>query len=65
MRNPELTKEKIESFLFNLPHYAEALARYPRQDNSALLKQLDQSVAEWVGRKTKWRSLFRGRKASR
>jgi uncharacterized protein (TIGR00661 family) len=61
----ELTKEKIESFLFNLPHYAEALARYPRQDNSALLKQLDQSVAEWVGRKAKWRSLFRGRKASR
>ncbi|HWR15024.1 MAG TPA: MJ1255/VC2487 family glycosyltransferase [Terriglobales bacterium] len=37
----ELSKEKIESFLFNLDWYREKLAEYPRSDNSALLAKLD------------------------
>ncbi len=60
----ELSKEKIESFLYNLPHYAEALAGYPLQDNSALLTRLDQTVSEWAGRSAGRRSLLRRRKAS-
>ncbi|HYX54138.1 MAG TPA: glycosyltransferase family protein [Candidatus Limnocylindrales bacterium] len=60
----ELSREKIESFLFNLPHYAEALAAYARQDNSALLAKLDQTIREWAGRSTQRRSLLRRREAS-
>lgn len=37
----ELSKEKIESFLFNLDFYREALRKYPRTDNSALFKSID------------------------
>jgi uncharacterized protein (TIGR00661 family) len=37
----ELNKERVESFLYNLPHYCEALAQYPRQGNKALLDRLD------------------------
>jgi uncharacterized protein (TIGR00661 family) len=37
----ELNKERIESFLYNLPHYRESLAKYPRQGNQALLQKLD------------------------
>jgi uncharacterized protein (TIGR00661 family) len=37
----ELNKERIDSFLYNLPHYGEALSRYPRQGNQALLRKLD------------------------
>ena len=37
----ELNKERIESFLFNLPHYEEKLRSYPRQNNSALLAKVD------------------------
>jgi uncharacterized protein (TIGR00661 family) len=37
----ELHKERVESFLYNLPHYREALAQYPRQGNKALLDKLD------------------------
>jgi len=36
-----LNKERIESFLYNLPHYREALAAYPRQGNQALFQKLD------------------------
>jgi uncharacterized protein (TIGR00661 family) len=37
----DLNKERVESFLFNLPHYRESLASYPRQGNQALLQKLD------------------------
>jgi uncharacterized protein (TIGR00661 family) len=40
----ELSKEKIESFLFNLPVYAEKLASYPRTGNGALLAKLDELI---------------------
>lgn len=41
----ELNKECVESFLYNLPHYREALAQYPRQGNRALLEKLDALIA--------------------
>jgi uncharacterized protein (TIGR00661 family) len=41
----DLSKERIESFLYNLPHYRDALARYPRQGNTALLAKLDALIA--------------------
>lgn len=44
----QLTKEKIESFLFNLPLFRENLASYPRQDNSALFQKIDSLIAEYV-----------------
>lgn len=40
----ELSKEKVESFLFNLPLYAEKLAAYPRAGNQALLAKLDELI---------------------
>jgi uncharacterized protein (TIGR00661 family) len=40
----ELSKEKIESFLFNLPVYAENLNSYPRAGNGALLAKLDELI---------------------
>lgn len=40
----ELSKEKIESFLFNLTVYAENLESYPRTGNSALLSKLDELI---------------------
>jgi uncharacterized protein (TIGR00661 family) len=42
----ELNKERVESFLYNLPLYQEKLAEYPRQGNGALLAQLDRLIAE-------------------
>ena len=44
----ELNKERVESFLYNLPHYREALAHYPRQGNQALLKKLASLIAEFT-----------------
>jgi uncharacterized protein (TIGR00661 family) len=41
----DLNKERVESFLYNLPHYREALAQYPRQGNRALLDKLDSLIA--------------------
>ena len=41
----ELNKERVESFLYNLPHYREALSQYPRQGNGALLEKLDSLIA--------------------
>ena len=41
----ELNKERIESFLFNLPHYRESLADYPRHGNDALFAKLDTLIA--------------------
>ena len=43
----ELNKERVESFLYNLPHYREALAQYARQGNQALLGKLDELIAKW------------------
>jgi uncharacterized protein (TIGR00661 family) len=45
----ELSREKIESFLFNLPHFSERLAGYPRQDNSLLLAKVDELVESFAG----------------
>jgi uncharacterized protein (TIGR00661 family) len=42
----ELNKERVESFLFNLPSYREGLKLYPRQDNSALLERLDSLIGK-------------------
>lgn len=44
----ELNKERLESFLFNLPVFRENLAAYPRQRNSALLAKLDSLIRELV-----------------
>ncbi len=41
----DLNKERVESFLFNLPHYREALRDYPRHGNQALLAKLDALIA--------------------
>jgi hypothetical protein len=35
----------VEAFLYNLPHYREALAQYPRQGNQALLAKLDALIS--------------------
>jgi uncharacterized protein (TIGR00661 family) len=42
---PELDKERVESFLYNLPTYREKLSDYPRQGNKALLNKLDALIA--------------------
>jgi uncharacterized protein (TIGR00661 family) len=42
----ELDKERVDSFLYNLPHYQEKLADYPRRGNGALLAKLDSLIAE-------------------
>jgi uncharacterized protein (TIGR00661 family) len=45
----ELSRERVESFLFNLPHFAERLNQYPRQDNAALFAKLDELIAQRAG----------------
>jgi uncharacterized protein (TIGR00661 family) len=40
-----LNKERVEAFLYNLPHYRETLAQYPRPGNGALLAKLDDLIA--------------------
>lgn len=42
-----LNKERVESFLYNVPHYRERLAHYPRQGNAALLQKLDSLIAAY------------------
>lgn len=42
----ELNKERVESFLYNLPRYRENLAAYPRKGNESLFGQLDRLVFE-------------------
>jgi len=44
----ELNKEGVDSFLYNLPHYRESLADYPRQGNGALLQKLDSLILEFT-----------------
>ena len=43
----ELNKERVDSFLYNLPHYGEALKQYPRQGNGALFEKLDELIARY------------------
>ncbi|HKR97032.1 MAG TPA: glycosyltransferase family protein, partial [Candidatus Angelobacter sp.] len=49
----KLDKEKVESFLFNLPLYAEKLQSYPRSGNQALLAKLDELIAGFTSRKAR------------
>ncbi len=46
----ELGKEQIESFLFNLPTYAENLQSYPRAGNAAILAKLDELVHNFTAK---------------
>lgn len=46
----ELNKERVESFLYNLPLYRERLRAYPRQGNDALLAKLDALIAQYATR---------------
>jgi uncharacterized protein (TIGR00661 family) len=46
----ELGKEQIESFLFNLPLYAENLQSYPRAGNGALLAKLDELIRTFTAK---------------
>ena len=43
-----LNKERVESFLYNVPHYRESLAHYPRAGNTALLQKLDTLIAAYT-----------------
>ncbi len=45
---PELNKERLESFLFNVPVFRENLASYQRQGNAALLEKLDSLIGEFT-----------------
>jgi uncharacterized protein (TIGR00661 family) len=55
----ELDKERVDSFLYNLPLYRERLADYPRQGNGALLAKLDVLIAEHVSRRRATRGAAR------
>jgi uncharacterized protein (TIGR00661 family) len=48
----ELNKERVESFLYNLPQHFEKLIAYPRHGNAALLGKLDALVAEYMSSRT-------------
>jgi uncharacterized protein (TIGR00661 family) len=50
---PDLNKERVESFLFNLPVYSENLTKYPREGNSALFAKLDSLIAGFAGKSKK------------
>jgi uncharacterized protein (TIGR00661 family) len=45
----DLTKEKVESFLFNLDFYRESLQKYPRSDNSSLFEKMDEFITKYAG----------------
>jgi uncharacterized protein (TIGR00661 family) len=42
----DLNKERVESFLYNLPFYREKLKSYPRQGNDALFAKLDGLIGQ-------------------
>src|SRR5262249_40357329 len=44
----DLNKERIESFLYNIPVYTEKLVAYPRGGNIALFRKLDELIAEFT-----------------
>lgn len=52
----ELNKERVESFLYNLPYYRENLRAYPRQGNDALFAKLDALIAEFTSASRSGRS---------
>ena len=45
----ELTKERIESFLFNIPQFREKLANYSRESTRKVLERLDSLMASCLG----------------
>jgi len=47
----ELNKERVESFLFNLPQFREKLESYSRRGNEELLAKLDALIMGYVGQK--------------
>jgi hypothetical protein len=48
----ELNKERVESFLYNLPGYRERLRTYPRRGNAALLDKLCKLIAQYAPART-------------
>jgi uncharacterized protein (TIGR00661 family) len=44
----DLTREKVESFLFNLDAYRENLTRYPRNDNSSIFEKMDEFISKYA-----------------
>ncbi len=48
----ELNKERVESFLYNLPAYRERLKAYPRRGNAALFDKLCRLIAEYTPART-------------
>ena len=44
----EATRETLGDFLFRLPEYEEALARYPRQGNEKTLAAVDAALGDFV-----------------
>ena len=44
----ELNKERVESFLYNLPHYRDKLVGYPRQGNDMLFAKLDELIEKFT-----------------
>jgi uncharacterized protein (TIGR00661 family) len=48
----ELNKERVESFLHNLPLYREKLANYPRKGNGALLAKVDGLITQYTSPST-------------
>jgi uncharacterized protein (TIGR00661 family) len=47
----ELNKERVESFLYNLPGYREKLRAYPRRGNATLLDKLCSLISEYTSRR--------------
>ena len=45
---PDLNKERIESFLFNVDDYRSTLASYPRPGNEALFAKLDELIGTYA-----------------
>lgn len=60
----ELNKERIESFLFNLPTYSKNLEAYPKEDNSALLSKLDELIGTVTDARTLRKKRFSSAKFS-
>ena len=60
-REGGLNKERIESFLYNLPHFRENLASYPRQGNDSLFAKLDSLIAKLTATKKTAVKTKRGR----
>jgi uncharacterized protein (TIGR00661 family) len=44
----KLNKERVDSFLYNIPHYSESLSAYPRKGNESLLEKLDSLIRAYT-----------------